>query len=89
MPQLTLRTLGGWVSLLASSAEDVLLAGDINLHMDENEHYSSRFKEIMDSFNLIQHIDFPTHKHGHTLDIVATFDGGTLMLLHLYHARMM
>ena len=63
------------LELLASSAVDVLLAGDINLHMDENEHYSSRFKEIMDSFNLIQHIDFPTHKHGHTLDIVATFDG--------------
>ena len=63
------------LELLASSAEDVLLAGDINLHMDENDHYSLRFKEIMDSFNLIQHIDFPTHKQGHTLDIVATFDG--------------
>ena len=28
----------------------------------------------MDTFNLVQHITVPTHKMGHTLDIVATFN---------------
>ena len=57
---------------LASCPEELLLCGDINIHMDEDELYSNRFKDIMDSFNMIQHIDFSTHKLGHTLDIVAT-----------------
>ena len=43
--------------------------------MDENEPYSNRFKDILNSFNFLQHIDFPTHKIGHTLDIIATLDG--------------
>ena len=60
---------------LASSSEDVLIAGDINLHMEENELYSRQFKDLLSSFNLTQHVDFPTHSGGHTLDIVASFDG--------------
>ena len=30
-------------------------------------------KDILNTFNITQHIDFPTHIQGHTLDIVATF----------------
>jgi hypothetical protein len=62
--------------VLASSPEEVILAGDINIHMDVDNAYSTRFNDILNSFNFIQYIDFPTHKLGHTLDIVATFDGG-------------
>ena len=51
--------------VLASSLDDVILAGDVNIHMG-----------ILNSFNFIQHVNFPTNKFGHTLDIVATLDGG-------------
>ena len=61
---------------LATCPEDILFAGDINIHMDEDELYANRFKEILDSFNYIQHIDVPTHKMGHTLDVVATGEHG-------------
>ena len=30
---------------------------------------------VSHTFNFIQHVKFPTHKHGHTLDIVATIAG--------------
>lgn len=61
---------------LASCPEEILFAGDVNIHMDEEETYANAFKDILNSFNYIQHIDFPTHKLGHTLDIVATSEDG-------------
>ena len=61
---------------LVSCPEEILLAGDVNIHMDEDELYANNFKDILHSFNFIQHIDFPTHIQGHTLDIVATTENG-------------
>ena len=61
---------------LVSCPEEILFAGDVNIHMDEDELYANSFKDILNSFNFIQHIDFPTHKLGHTLDIVATVENG-------------
>ena len=31
-----------------------------------------RFKDILDSFDLIQHVNQPTHTSGNTLDVVIT-----------------
>ena len=47
--------------------------GDVNIHMYEDELYSNRFKDILDTFNINQLVDFSTHIQGHTLDIIATF----------------
>ena len=41
--------------------------------MDEDDLYSNKFKDILDTFNMTQHVDFPTHIQGDTLDIVAAF----------------
>ena len=59
--------------ILVTLKDNIVLAGDVNIHMDEDDLYSNRFKDILDTFNIIQHIDFPTHIQGHTLDIIATF----------------
>ena len=60
---------------LAISQDDVILAGDVNIHMEEDGIYSNRFNDILSTFNFIQHVKSPTHKHGHTLDIVAIIEG--------------
>ena len=60
------------LEVLSATHEDVIVAGDINIHMEENELYSNQFNDILSSFNFVQHVKFPTHKQGHTLDIVAT-----------------
>ena len=59
--------------VLLAQKENVILAGDINIHMDQDEHYPNRFRDILNTFNMCQHVKFPTHKLGHTLDIIATF----------------
>ena len=58
---------------LIASKDHVILAGDVNIHMETDELYARKFKDILNTFNITQHIDFPTHIQGHTLDIVATF----------------
>lgn len=59
--------------ILLTLSEYIIIAGDINIHMEENELYSNRFKDILGTFNITQHVDLPTHVHGHTLDVILTF----------------
>ena len=54
----------------------VIMAGDFNIHMEEDKLYAKRFKDIIETFNLKQHIETPTHKQGHTLDGIITFNNG-------------
>ena len=51
----------------------IIIAGDVNIHTETEESYSRQFADILDMFNMTQHIKKPTHNMGHTLDIVATF----------------
>jgi hypothetical protein len=51
----------------------LLLAGDFNLHMDdEKSKEATVFASTLDSYGLQQHVVSPTHKHGHILDLVIT-----------------
>ena len=59
--------------MLVTLKDNIVLAGDINIHMDEDSLYPTKFKDILDTFNITQHVHFPTHIQGHTLDIIATF----------------
>ena len=59
--------------VLLAQKENVILAGDINIHIDQDEHYPNHFRDILNTFNMCQHVNFLTHKLGHTLDIIATF----------------
>ena len=43
--------------------EDVLLAGDVNIHMDEDDLYSNQFKDILNTSTACR---FPyTHSRSH------------------------
>ncbi|KAK6168440.1 hypothetical protein SNE40_020971 [Patella caerulea] len=53
--------------------EDFIILGDFNIHVDKsNDSTVNRFKEVLNSFNLKQHVSQPTHKGGHILDLVIT-----------------
>ena len=44
-----------------------------NLHVDNPENtYANEFLTLIDTFSLTQHVQGPTHSHGHTLDLVIT-----------------
>ena len=52
--------------------ENLVIIGDFNLHLETTCSNSKTFHSLIDSFDLIQKVNFPTHIHGHTLDLVLT-----------------
>ncbi|XP_029929809.1 LOW QUALITY PROTEIN: uncharacterized protein LOC115374818 [Myripristis murdjan] len=51
----------------------VLLLGDFNFHVnDPNCKPATEFLDLLHCLNFTQHIDFPTHTRGHTLDLVCS-----------------
>ena len=49
------------------------ITGDFNLHIDDpTDTYGCQFSDLLSSCGLVNHITFPTHLAGHTLDLVIT-----------------
>jgi len=62
------------------SPSDLIITGDFNLHLDNpSAPYVSSFLDILDTFGLTQHITFPTHESGHTLDLLITRSSSSLV----------
>jgi len=58
---------------LVSSPSELLLTGDFNFHVDTPTQFpASSFLSLLETFNLVQHVNFPTHNLGHTLDLLIT-----------------
>ena len=50
-----------------------MIVGDFNFHVDNTRNSDTiTFNKILESFNLQQHVNEPTHKQGHTLDLIIT-----------------
>ena len=58
---------------LVTAPGSLLMAGDFNFHVDvPSDRDAQRFLRLLETFNLKQHINAPTHRSGHTLDLVIT-----------------
>jgi exonuclease III len=63
-----------------TSAGDMLLVGDVNFHLDvSTDPDTKKFLTLIDSVNLKQHVMEPTHRSGHTLDVVITRESGSII----------
>ena len=52
---------------------DLIFVGDFSIHIDDlNDVNSIHFLKLLNTFNLCQHVSFPTHNSGHVLDLVIT-----------------
>ena len=61
------------LELLASSSGKLLIMGDLNIHVnDATDTTALKFLDLLDLFNLMQHISMPTHKNSNTLDLIIT-----------------
>ncbi len=59
----------------------LVILGDFNIHVDDPKcSNGNRLKDMLSSCGLTQHIDEPTHKDGHTLDLVITRDSEPVLL---------
>ena len=67
-----LEELTQLLEIFTANSEVFVLSGDVNIHLDASDTYSKQLNDIFLMFNLKQHVDFPTHKHGHTIDVVVT-----------------
>lgn len=53
--------------------EQLIICGDFNFHMDlPSESNTVKFKDLLTSFGLQQHVSVPTHDCGHCLDLIIT-----------------
>ena len=50
----------------------LIIVGDFNCHVDEGGSNALKFLELLQIFNLEQHVHVPTHNNGHTLDLIIT-----------------
>ena len=61
------------LELLIPLATEFYILGDFNLHLDKKQSpTTTKFCDILESFDLEQHVHFPTHIHGHWLDLLIT-----------------
>ena len=59
------------LSICSTNYDRTLISGDLNLHLDNaSDAVTMGFLELLHSFEFTQHVVGPTHKHGHTLDLV-------------------
>ena len=54
------------------TTENLAIIGDFNLHLETTSSNSKTFHSLINSFDFIQKVNFPTHIHGYTLDQVLT-----------------
>ena len=48
-----------------------IICGDFNIHIDDdNDVHAKKFGELLQTFDLVQHVREPTHTAGHILDVV-------------------
>ena len=53
--------------------EQLIIVGDFNIHVDIPEDTETiKLLDLLESFCLQQHVEGPTHIHGHTLDLIIT-----------------
>ena len=57
------------IESLISSPPEFIITSDFNLHVD-NPAAAASFLSILDHFGLLQYVNFPTHRAGHTLDLL-------------------
>ena len=63
------------LSYISTLPYNLALMGDFNLRIDSSSSDAGRLSDILDSFDLYQYVDFPTHIHGHSLDFMLCSPG--------------
>ena len=61
------------LNIYISANIELFFVGDFHIHIDDlNDVNSIHFQKLLNTFNLCQHVSFPTHNSGHVLDLIIT-----------------
>jgi hypothetical protein len=67
------QELDDYLNVLLMIKEPVLIVGDINIHMEDEENVAKQnMDDMLASKGLVQHVTEATHSAGHILDVVIT-----------------
>ena len=83
-PHSNIKTFITEFSIITSliSSPNTILLGDFNIHVN-NPSSTPNFHQLLYEHSLTQHVSFPTHIHGNTLDLIITpSDYTTLSNIH-------
>ena len=71
---LFLEEISGLFETVLLKYDKAIVSGDFNVHFDndEGDSFAKQFANLLNIFNLVQHVDVPTHSASHTLDLVIT-----------------
>ena len=65
---------------LVLDRSNLLIVGDFNVHVnDTGDVEARRFLDCLTSYSMVQHVTFPTHVHGHTLDLLISRSTETIV----------
>ena len=63
----------GFVEHYALMTCHFAIVGDFNIHWDvQSDNSVKRFTDLLESVNIIQHVQVPKHIDGHTIDLILT-----------------
>ena len=69
---------------LATYSSPLIIVGDFNIHADvATDAHAGKLCDILSSHSLLQHVKSPTHRCGHTLDLLITRDNQPVEVLPL------
>ena len=75
-----LNELADFLESVVLSTEPLIITGDFNIHVDVKDNSDSiKFGSLLESIGFVQHVNTPTHRHGHTLDLIITREFNTLV----------
>jgi hypothetical protein len=58
---------------LATFSTPLIIVGDFNIHVDDiTDGNAGKLLDILTYHGLLQHVNTPTHRHGHSLDLIIT-----------------
>ena len=61
------------LEIVSTYGSEIVLSGDFNIHVDDRNDVSARrLLDLLDAFDLQQHVTASTHACGHTLDLLIT-----------------
>ena len=69
-----------YLERLSASLQPAVIIGDLNFHLDKPCNPDTiKFNSLLEGHGLTQHVRQPTHKRGHLLDVVITYDIDTML----------
>ena len=76
-----LEDLTEFLADITSQYKDLVIVGDFNIHVNsKNDPNGVRLRDTLTAFGLLQHVNFPTHKHGNTLDLLITENSANIII---------